>query len=182
MVAGHEWLSPTRAVGLIAYSASLAACAIRWLQSRVGERSRRSSFGWLGAIQLLLLLDMAGDWRWKLHDFWMREAVTKGVYEERRWPQMLALALLAAMVIVATAWAYRRFRSRVGFAVALGATIFCVALWFCEAISFHFVDALFYRQIGSVMLVSLLWIGLAIATCVGAWLDARGDRAAFWKA
>ena len=181
MVNGFDWLSPTRAVGLAAYLASSLVCAIRWV--KCGARHRwghgsGSPFALLTGVQALLLLDMAGDWRWKLHDAWMREAVAKGVYGDRRGPQLFALVVLVAALAAGAALIFHRFRSRRGVALAMMATLLSVGLWFCEAVSYHFVDALFYRPIGNVMSISLLWVCLAIATCFGVWLDGRDGPAA----
>src|SRR5258707_1110763 len=98
MVMGFDWLSPTCAAGLAAYLASSAACAFRWAKCRAGYGRGDGSgrlFLLLTGVQFTLLLDMAGDWRWKLHDAWMREAVARGVYADRRTPQLLALVVLA---------------------------------------------------------------------------------------
>jgi len=55
-------------------------------------------------------------------------------------------------------------------------TLLSVVLWCCEWISFHWADQVFYHIIGRMMLVSLLWIGLALVTCIGAWLDGKRGR------
>src|SRR5271168_3117623 len=174
MVAGYEWFSPTRLCGLIAYSFSALACSRRW------ENCRRSHapgtpFAALAGVQLCLFLDMVFNWRWKVHDFWASRAAELGVYSSRRMPQFLALVALALTVTITGALVRRRFRRRVGVAVAVIGTLFSIALWWCEAISFHYMDAILYHMIGNVMLVGLVWVSLAAITCFGVWLDGRSD-------
>jgi hypothetical protein len=172
MVVDHEWLSPTRSAGLVAYAISLLACAVRWANCRKNRISSQP-FGVLAIVQLGLLLDMAFDWRWKVHDFWMREAMATGVYDRRRLPQMLALGLLVLGAALASAAIWHRFRRRMGIALALAGTVLSMGLWFCEGISLHFVDRFFYHPVGGLMLVSLFWVVLAVMTCFGVWLDMR---------
>jgi hypothetical protein len=172
MVADHEWFSPTRFVGLAAYTASLVVCGVRWANCRKSYIPG-GWFALLAGVQLYLLLDMAFDWRWKIHDFWARDAVELGAYDERRPPQALALVVLFVVVILAAAFVLRRFRGRAGLALALTGTLLSVGLWGCESISFHYMDMVLYHMVGGVMVVSLVWISLAAVTCWGAWLDGQ---------
>jgi hypothetical protein len=169
MVALHEWLSPTRTAGLVAYTVSSLACAVRWAHCRRNRLPSRP-FGALAAVQLGLLVDMAFDW------FWMREAMASGVYDRRRLPQMLALGLLALGAVLASAAILYRCRRRAGVALALTGTLLSVGLWCSESISLHLMDRVFYHLAGKLMMVSLLWVGLAAVTCFGVWLDTRLSR------
>jgi hypothetical protein len=170
MVADLEWFSPTRAVGLTAYTASLLACASRWARYRKRDFFHRL-YGVLAGVQLFLLLDMAFDWRWKLHDMGARLATELGVYGERRMPQTLALMVLSLALVLVFAWVFCRFRRRIGVALMLAGTLFSLGLWCLECVSLHAVDAVLYRMVGAVMRVSLVWICVAFVTCWGAWLD-----------
>lgn len=173
MVIAQDWLSPTRLTGLIAYSASLSACMARWLLNRKSF-SRDGLFAVLAAVQFCLLIDMALDLRWKLHEFWMQEAMSMGVYGLRRMPQAVAMAILLFMVVLAVVAIRRRLRGRTGAELALTGTLLSATLWCFEWISFHWLDQILYHSAGPVMVVSVLWIGLAIVTCLGAWLDGVG--------
>jgi len=172
MVAVHEWLSPTRTVGLISYTAALIACGIGWV-SCLRNHIRGRLYLLMAATQFLLLLDMAFDWRWKLHDFWGLTASELGVYGPRRLPQVFALAILCAGLAVASVSLIRRFRGRGGAAIAAVGTVLSVGLWFCEVISYHYLDAILYRLVGKVMVVSLAWSNLAAAACLGIWFDVQ---------
>jgi len=172
MVADHEWFSPTRMVGLTVYAASCTACAAKYVSClKSGRRGRL--FTLLAVVQLFLLLDMAFNWRWKIHEFFGQGAMNRGVYAERRPPQAIALSVLFAVLVIATIWIYRKFSERPGLATALTGTMLSVGLTCCEGISYHYVDLVFYRMVGNLMVVSLVWIGLAVVTCSGVLLDHR---------
>jgi hypothetical protein len=170
-----EWLSPTRVTGLADYGAGFLACAARWANCRK-KRVPGMPFVLLAAVQLCLLLDMAFDWRWKIHDFWMRNALAHGAYDQRRVPQALAVGILALGVLVGGGFILVRFRRRIGLAMAFSGTLLSAGLWCCEWVSFHMIDQVFYHRVGNVMAVSLLWTCLALVTCFGVWLDGRSPE------
>jgi hypothetical protein len=170
MVAYHEWLSPTRLTGLTAYTASLLACTWRWVTYRERDVWGRL-YAVLVGVQLSLLLDMAFDWRWKLHDLGVRVTTGLGVYGLRSTPQLLALAALSLTLALFSILIFYKFRRRIGVALALTCTLLSVGLWCVECVSLHYVDGVLYRLVGVVMMVSLVWVGLALVTCLGIWLD-----------
>jgi hypothetical protein len=171
-----EWFSITRTVGLIAYTVTLAACLFRWMQLRkTGARPGQLLF--LAAVQFMLLLDMAFDWRWRLHEYWMRQAITEGVYSERRGPQLFALVGLAVVIIMAVIVLLSRFRRQKGLALAFTGTLLSIGLCAGEAISYHYADIVLHATIGGAMMVSFLWCGLCAITCLGLWVyDAKPIR------
>jgi hypothetical protein len=170
MMTGNEWLSPTRMTGLLSYATAFGACAWRWFAE--GRRGRPSGeFLLLAVAQLGLVLDIALDIRWKLHDFWMTRATEMHLYSERRGPQLVALVLLVGLLLVGVVWIPLRFRGRRGLALALSGTMLSIGLWFCEMLSYHFMDAVLYSMAGKLMLVSFLWVVLAMTTCSGVWLE-----------
>jgi len=148
---------------------------------RDGKSSERGWGSWvyaaLAGVQFALLLDMTFDWRWKLHEYGMRAAIAEGAYGQRRAPQLVALVILAAVLIVCGVAILYRFRHRAGVALAVTATLLSVGLWCSEAISYHFLDRVLYLMIGKAMLVSFLWLGLAVITCCGLCRDALSQRA-----
>jgi hypothetical protein len=168
----HIWLSVTRMTGLAAYMSSMLACGVRgwWCRAR-GTRGRL--FAVLAGVQLVLLLDMAFDWRWKLHGLGVNAAMAYGVYDLRRLPQLLALVVLVAGVVFCCTLILPRFQRRRGAALALIATLLSLGLWWAEALSYHGLDRVLYYMIGKAMLVSFIWIGLGVVTCLGVWIDSR---------
>jgi hypothetical protein len=172
MVAGYEWISPTRMAGLAVYSVTALACALRSFRcGRDGVSGR--IFAVLAAVQLALLLDMGFDWRWRIHDYWMHKAMDLGLYTDRRSPQLFALFALGLTLALGGLLLWHRFRQRPGLALTLIGTLLSLELWCCECLSYHFVDAVLYRLVGKLMAISLVWIGLAAVTCFGVWVDDR---------
>jgi hypothetical protein len=170
-----EWFSVTRTLGLTSFCLSFAGSSLRWRKCRKDGVSGRF-FSVLCVVQMFLLLDMAFDWRWKLHEFWMRAAMTSGVYEQRRGPQLVALGVLWVSLASTSVAILNRMRRRIGAAVAAVGTLLSTGLWACEAISYHAVDAVLYQTVGGVagpMNVSLIWCALAAITCIGLWTDSR---------
>jgi hypothetical protein len=163
-------LSATRILGLAAYAIALAACVVKARRERPMSIWRRIYVA-LSLAQLMLLLDIAFDWRWKLHDLFMRAAMGQDIYGERRMPQRLALVLIAAVAVAVAAWVLWKLRLRRGAGLAAAATVLSFALHSVEMISYHGMDAILYRMAGGVMVVSFLWAALALLTCIGVALD-----------
>jgi hypothetical protein len=174
MVSDLEWLSPTRVTGLTAFGVSSIVCAAGWAHCRKRHAPGRL-FALLAGAQLGLLLDMAFDWRWKLHDWWGRGALAFGVYDQRRLPQVLALAALLAAMILASVSIFRRFGHRAGAATAATGTTLSAGLWCGEVISYHYLDRVLYHLVGSVMVIGFVWVSLTLITCLGVWLEARSS-------
>jgi hypothetical protein len=163
-------LSATRILGLAAYAIALAACVVKARSERAMSVRRRIYLA-LSLAQLVLLLDIAFDWRWKLHDLFMHAAMSQDIYGERRMPQRLALVLVAAVAAAVAGWILWKLRPRRGAGLAAAATVLSVALHGVEMISYHGMDAILYRMAGGVMVVSFLWAALALLTCMGVGLD-----------
>jgi len=132
-----------------------------------------SLFAVLSGVQLALLLDMAFEWRWKLHAWSMRTAMAYGVYDSRRLPQLLALAALAAGMVFCCVLIMKRLHHNRGAAIVLVGTLLSLGLWWVEVVSYHPIDMVLYRMIGKAMLVGFIWIGFALVTCLGVWIDSR---------
>lgn len=158
-------VSSTRGIGLLGYAAAFAACAFAW-QKRVEKKTWLS----LTLIQLLLLFDLVFNWRWEIHDRVVAFALADNVYDERRWPQKIVLAIVFVTMLVLALRLWRRFRHRGGTSLAIVATVLSVALRLAELISWHKSDTILHRPIAGGIVVNFLWFGLGIATAIGAWL------------
>jgi hypothetical protein len=163
-------LSATRILGLAAYAIALAVCVGKARSERPMSIGRRIYLA-LSLAQLVLLMDIAFNWRWKLHDLFMHAAMAEDIYGERRMPQRLALVLIAVVAAAVAAWILWRLRPRRGAGLAAAATVLSFALHGVEMISYHGMDAILYRAAGGVMVVSFLWAALALLTCIGVGLD-----------
>jgi hypothetical protein len=78
--------------------------------------------------------------------------------------EILILSLAAIACVLATLVLFRfRFATR-GVRVAASISVAVLALFAIEAISLHALDALFYRPIGTVLLIGWIWAGACAAT------------------
>jgi hypothetical protein len=98
MIASGEWFNPTRATGLAAYGAALVCCTIAWMRTRMRSKDRLA-LGLMG-IEGVLLLDIAFNWRWRLHGLVGGYAQSHHEYEQRRLPQVIGLVILAGVVLL----------------------------------------------------------------------------------
>jgi membrane associated rhomboid family serine protease len=88
----------------------------------------------------------------------------------------LALWLLVSASALCCGLIVWRFRRRRGAAIAVAGTLLSVALRCAEVLSYHGLDAMLYASMGKVMVVSILWIGLTLLTCLGVWIDETDHR------
>ena len=170
-----EWLNPVKAGGIAVYLVASASCFIT--AARSGNR-RISRLGrLLGLVHVVLLLDIAFDWRWRVYDWLRKEAVAWHWYEERRWPQMVMLALLAAVLTSAVISVRNRLRSPRGAALAVEGTLISIGCWLMEIISLHATDSILYHRVGPLMVISFVWL-LACAMVTAGILRAGSPNAA----
>ena len=97
MITIGEWLNPTRAVGLIAYGTAVICCGIAWVRAKINDRIGACAL--LTLIESTLLLDIAFNWRWMLHQFLMDIAQRAHEYQVRRIPQLIVLIILAGLLL-----------------------------------------------------------------------------------
>jgi hypothetical protein len=174
MIPSH-WLTPTRESGLAAYGIALVCSAIAWRRAWRG-RTASSLAARLTLIEALLLIDMAIDARWKLHQLLADAAQGRHDYDLRRLPQTVVVAVLAGMLIAGLLIAVRLYRGRAGALLAVSGALVSVVSWCIEVVSLHPVDSLLYRPVGSVMAVSLVWTTACVSTSVGILIDSRMAR------
>jgi hypothetical protein len=172
MIASEEWLTPTRATGIVAYGVAMTCCGIAWARTR---RLRNGSqlAALLTAIEGALLLDMVFNWRWMLHQQLMNLAQRWQEYDMRRSPQRIAIAILAVLLLVGLVAALRILRGRAGALLAVSGVLLSLVLLCTEVVSLHAVDHILYHLLGPWMLVSLVWILAGVMTSVGILFDAR---------
>jgi hypothetical protein len=166
MITSGEWLTPTRAVGLLAYGTAVTCCVIAWIRTKTrhGAAQLAATFT---LIESALLLDMVFNLRWKLHQFLMDFAMQKHEYAVRRPPQVIVVTLLGLLLLFGLLAARRLFRNRAADRLAVSGVLLSVILWCVEVVSLHAVDHILYHTIGKWMLVSALWIVACLMTSIG---------------
>jgi hypothetical protein len=172
MIASEEWLTPTRATGIVAYGVAMVCCGLAWARSR-RLRTNSQLAALLTAIEGALVLDMVFNWRWMIHQQLMDLAQRWNEYEIRRSPQLIAIAILAVLLLVGLLAALRILRGRVGALLAVSGVLLSLVLWCTEVISLHAMDHVLYHPLGPWMIVSLVWVFAGLMTSVGILLDAR---------
>jgi hypothetical protein len=172
MIASEEWLTPTRATGIVAYGVAMTCCGIAWARTR-RLRNVSQLAALLTAIEGALLLDMIFNWRWMVHQQLMNLAQRWQEYDMRRSPQRIAIAILAALLLVGLVSALRILRGRAGALLAVSGVLLSLVLLCTEVVSLHAVDHILYHLLGPWMLVSLVWILAGVMTSVGILFDAR---------
>lgn len=158
-----EWLTPVKASGMASYLIASIACALTAARAAGRRVPRLASV--LCALDFALFLDITFDLRWRLNAWFKEAAVSHGVYSERSEPQVIALIALAVGLQVLAVWLIRRFALIRGAPLAVCGALLSIGCWLTELISLHAMDAILYRYIGPLMVVSFVWI-LACAMTV----------------
>jgi hypothetical protein len=171
MITSGEWLNSTRAVGLLAYGTATICCGIAWMRGKSRRQDGRLRV-LLMLIEGLLLLDIAFNWRWMLHQLVVDFAQRRHEYGLRKELQFIAVVVLAGLLLLALLAVRRFFRGR-GTALAVSGVVLSLALWCTEVISLHEVDHVLYHRLGPMMAVSLLWIVACLMTSIGMLLVSR---------
>jgi hypothetical protein len=171
-----EWLNPVKAVGMGAYFTASTACAVVSVRAASRRISRLAAV--LALLHAVLFLDITFDWRWRLYDWLRDQAVALQWYEQRHWPQVGTLLLLAALLGAGMIMARRRFPSPPGAALALDGALLSIGCWAMEVISLHATDTVLYHRTGPLMPVSFVWIVACTMTAAGILRAGTGDRAA----
>ena len=172
MIASEEWLTPTRATGIVAYGVAMVCCGLAWARTR-RLRTNSQLAALLTAIEGALVLDMVFNWRWMIHQQLMDLAQHRNEYEIRRSPQVITIAILAVLLLVGLLAALRFLRGRAGALLAVSGVLLSLVLWCTEVISLHAMDHVLYHPLGPWMIVCLVWVLAGLMTSVGILLDAR---------
>jgi hypothetical protein len=134
---------------------ALCSCAIAWIRDLRACRSSRLAM-MLAFFEFALLLDTATKARILLHDWVVRAAEGRNVYDERSPVQHLALFFLVVIGIGALAFVLRYFRDRPGATLAVSGAIFSASCWIMEIISLHAVDHVIYHTVYGIMFSGIL--------------------------
>jgi hypothetical protein len=169
-------MTATHVAGLMAYGAATVACLFSLARARRDSVLARLS-ALLAVLESALLLDIAFNWRWALHNWLQDEFVAHHLYDRRRVVQVLMLAAVAAALTLAIGCALRRPRARqyewAVAAVCGGCLSFGV--WCVEVISLHAIDRILYTRAVGVLVVAYLWALPSLLTTFGILMAARAS-------
>jgi len=166
MTVVDSWLTPTRVIGLIAYLFATVACCVAWRRSRKFPDRRRLA-AILGLVDAGLLLDMATNGRWLIHQLLDNQAMANGTYNQRSGSQVTALMILCTLALVGSGIAFLQGRGRSNAVLAICGVVISVCFWCAEIVSLHAVDAVFYHSIFGIMPISLMWVVSSLMTGIG---------------
>jgi hypothetical protein len=127
----------------------------------------------LTIVEGALLLDMIANGRWMLHQLFIGFAQRRHEYDFRRLPQTIVVAVLVGILLAGLLWTVRVFRARIGVLLAVSGVMLSVISWCVEVVSLHAVDAILYRPVGSLMVVSFVWILASLLTSFGILFDSH---------
>jgi len=168
-------LNPTQFIGLTAYLFAATSCTVAWAASRNAPRPSRLA-AVFAVLEAALVLDMAFNIRWRLHDALQAEAVRADLYTHRAAPQLAALGLLGVAAVTGMGLAFQYLRGRTGATLATCGVILSLSCWGAEVVSFHAIDAVFYHTVHKVKMVSLCWVAFSMMTGLGILWEARAAR------
>jgi hypothetical protein len=156
-------INPTQLTGLLSFAASTLACVIAMRRSAC-----RDSRAWriLGFINALFFFEVFIGSRHRVHDYVNAILMAEGEYGQRRGMQESIIIGLATIALICVALLL--FSHRLGGAavrIAAGLTAGLVTLFAIETVSLHALDAIYYRPIGSVLLIGWLWALAAAGIC-----------------
>ena len=172
MIAVDGWLTPTRIIGLASTLFAAIACCVAWTKNREFPQVHRLSAA-LVLVEAALLVDMAINGRWLIHQWIDEQAIAGGSYNHRGGPQIAGLAILCTVTLVGLGVAFALFRGRRGALLASIGALISLGFWCVEVISLHSVDAVLYDMTFGVMPITMVWIISSLMTGVGILRETR---------
>jgi hypothetical protein len=103
----------------------------------------------------------------------MNAAAEQHLYDQRKLPQELVLALLIGIMIAAMVLTLRYFRGRPGARLSICGALISVTFWAIEVISLHATDTILQHTLGPIMLIALVWIVSSLMMAVGILWDVK---------
>jgi len=172
MILFPNWHTRTSIAGLLSFSTATASGCIAWWRLR-NLPTIAGSIAWVAALESLLLLDMAVNGRWILHENMMQFALHQGFYAQRRGIQIAGLTILIAVFAFWTVILFRRLRGRRSATIAAWSALLSFGMWCVELVSLHAIDAVLYRKIGGFMVIAFVWMVLGATTAISLQLAAN---------
>ncbi len=153
--------NPTQLLGLVAFASATIACIFAKRNSPAEGRA------WiiLAVANAAFFVEILIGIRHHLHEIAVSVLLSAGLYANRTDLQYglilagAAIPLLAALPLLLFRW-LRKPR----LIIATFASFSVLTLFAIEAISLHRIDAIFYQEIGPVLLIGWLWCVACLAT------------------
>lgn len=156
----------TQLIGILAFAAATSACLLKAYRSKLYGAS---TWKMLALINGILLLEIFIGLRHRIHDLANTLLAARGLYSERRGMQEIVITSVAALALIFAIVLFSWRHTATGATrLAVGITIAVITLFAIETVSLHAVDAVLYRQFGSVMLIGWLWAISAVGICLAA--------------
>jgi hypothetical protein len=153
--------NPTQLLGLVAFASATIACIFAKRNSPNEGRAWMA----LAIANAAFLIEILVGTRLQLHDFAVSLLLSVGLYAKRTDLQYgLILASAAIPLLAALLLLFFRQLRKPRLMIATIATFSVLTLFAIETISLHRIDAIFYQEIGSVLLVGWLWCIACTAT------------------
>jgi hypothetical protein len=119
----------------------------------------------LALINCLFLMEILFGFRHRIHNLANSILLADGKYGDRGPLQEILILSLAAIACALATLVLFRFRFATGgVRMAASVSVAVLALFAIEAISLHALDAVFYRRIGTVLLIGWIWAGACAVT------------------
>ena len=126
----------------------------------------------LALINCLFLGEILIGFRHRIHNLADSILMAVGKYDDRGPLQEILIFSIVAVSCALAALALFRLRFyAVGTRLATGISLAVLALFVIEGISLHALDAVFYRAVGTVLLIGWIWVGACAITII----------ATFWR-
>jgi len=152
----------TQLTGLLSFAAATMACIFAARRSI----SRDARIWQLLAIMNgLFFIEILIGLRHRVHNYVDALLMAQGQYGERRWMQESMIIGLATIAIICVVPLLFSRRLAGGARLAASLTIALLALFAIETVSLHALDSVYYRPIGSVLLIGWMWAIAAAGIC-----------------
>jgi hypothetical protein len=159
--------NPTQLLGLVAFASATIACIF------AKRNSQNEGRAWiaLAIANAAFFMEIFFGTRLQLHDIAVSRLLSVRLYADRTNLQYVliivsgGIPLLAALLLL-----FFRPLRKPRLIIATIASFSVLTLFAIEAISLHRIDAIFYQEIGSVLLVGWLWCIACLATVLSTFL------------
>jgi hypothetical protein len=153
--------NPTQLVGILAFAAATIACLVASKRSRLYDGRTWMT---LAFVNCLCLVEIFIGLRHRIHAMGVSILMANDKYGQRDPMQEIVIFLFAAVALVCVVLILYWYKTAgPAVRVATSITIAVLALFSIEAVSLHTIDAIFYRSIGSVLLIGWIWALASLA-------------------